>query len=121
MSSDGLMGDLCSPLETTSLAHGTYERQSGKAEEVSRIFPTDDVPDTLVCPQCWSRHQWSPLHSWVEERGVLEGLAFAQCPQLLLSSTPNSKSKPMVLLEVPFNLQEYKEIGVEKKKILLYL
>ena len=62
-------------------------------EELSGVFITADIPDTLVTPTAPGQAPTSPaaLCSQVEERGALEGAAFGQRPQLLLSLMPKLK------------------------------
>lgn len=54
---------------------------------------TANIPGTLIAPMVPGQALMGPAApcSWVGEKGVLEGAAFAQHPQLLLSLTPMLK------------------------------
>lgn len=56
---------------------------------------TANIPGTLIAPMVPGQALMGPAApcSWVGEKGVLEGAAFAQHPQLLLSLTPMLKEK----------------------------
>jgi len=70
-------------------------------EELSGVFSAADTPGTLIVPRVLGQAPKGPaaLCIWVEQRGALQGTAFAQRPQLLCSPTPKLKSKPKVLLK----------------------